>query len=324
MKRIFLFGECMVELIQSSSQEMHQSFAGDVYNTAVYLKRAFNDIEVGLVTAIGADEMSQRMLDTFKQEQVSCDHVFQSSEYLPGLYSIETDEQGERSFAYWRNNSAARQVMQFVDKDVIDQLSKGDVFFFSGISVAVVDSKYNGALWGMITELKFKGVQIIFDPNYRARLWNSPKEAKDQFEFAFSLADIVLPSVDDFSTLYGLNSAEQVHQFFDTYTFKELVVKNGEKGLYVVTNGEVQHYQNQPVEKVVDTTSAGDSFNGLYVGARALGLDTKTSIELASKAAAFVIQHRGAIVPREEFGEFLADLINLPKPGDFSNEASGK
>lgn len=313
MKRIYLFGECMVELIQSSAEEMHQSFAGDVYNTAVYLKRAFSEIDVAMVTAVGADKMSNRMLDTFKQEGLSCDFVFQDSDHLPGLYSIETDEHGERSFGYWRNNSAAREVMQFINQDVIEKLSEGDIFFFSGISVAVVDSKYNGALWSLITELKFKGVKIVFDPNYRARLWKSPEEAKGQFEFAFCLADIVLPSVDDFSRLYGLNTAEQVHQYFDSYTFKELIIKNGEKGIYVVIDGEVEHFDNQPVKKVVDTTSAGDSFNGLYIGASAQGLDVKTSIELASKVAAFVIQHKGAIVPREKFLRFLNDSKLLPK-----------
>jgi len=305
VKRIYLFGECMVELIQSSTDEMHQSFAGDVYNTAVYLKRAFDQIDVGLVTAIGADNMSQRMLDKFAQEQINCDFVFQSENYLPGLYSIETDEQGERSFAYWRNNSAARQVMQFIDESIVDKLSDGDIFFFSGISIAVVDSNYNAALWKMITELKFKGVKIVFDPNYRAVLWDSPQEAKDQFEFAFSLADIVLPSVDDFSRLYQISSAEEVQRYFESYTLKELIIKNGEKGIDVVVDGTVEHFKNEPVKKVVDTTSAGDSFNGLYLGSRAVGMNIKKSIELASKSAAYVIQHKGAIVPRDKFLKFI-------------------
>ena len=60
MKNIFLFGECMIELMAASKDQpantMKQSFAGDVFNTAVYLKRTFSEQKVHLVTAVGQDK----------------------------------------------------------------------------------------------------------------------------------------------------------------------------------------------------------------------------------------------------------------------------
>ncbi|MEC8230845.1 MAG: PfkB family carbohydrate kinase, partial [Pseudomonadota bacterium] len=47
-----------------------------------------------------------------------------------------------------------------------------------------------------------------------------------------------------------------------------------------------------------DTTSAGDAFNGVYLGSRLNDLTISRSVELAAKAAGTVIQHRGAIIPR--------------------------
>ena len=119
MKNIFLFGECMIELMAASkdksSNTIKQSFAGDVFNTAVYLKRTFSDIKVHLVTAVGKDNFSQNMVEYFQNENIDTDLVFQSENKIPGLYSIQLDDAGERSFTYWRNDSAARQVMQHID-----------------------------------------------------------------------------------------------------------------------------------------------------------------------------------------------------------------
>ena len=130
MKNIYLFGECMVELMSRSKGTMKQSFAGDVFNTAVYLKRLFNDVNVNLVTAVGQDSFSDDMVQYFESENLGTEAVFRSAEKIPGLYAIQLDEHGERSFTYWRNDSAARYVMDFIDEDVTKQFGSGDIFFF--------------------------------------------------------------------------------------------------------------------------------------------------------------------------------------------------
>ncbi len=92
MKNIYLFGECMIELMNHSSNTMKQSFAGDVFNTAVYLKRLFSDLNVGIVTAVGQDHFSDEMVEYFESENLNTDFVFHSQDKIPGLYSIKVDE----------------------------------------------------------------------------------------------------------------------------------------------------------------------------------------------------------------------------------------
>ena len=321
MKSIFLFGECMIELMAASpenssntvantiastiSNTMKQSFAGDVFNTAVYLKRTFAEVNVQLVTAVGKDKFSLDMIQYFQNENIGSDFVFQSATKIPGLYSIQLDEQGERSFTYWRENSAARQVMQYIDDDAISQLSTGDMFFFSGISLAVIEPESRAAFWALIDKLKAAGVQIVFDPNYRARMWTDPKEAQAQFELALHKSDLSLPGVDDFEQLFGMTTVEAVNNYCKPFGINELIIKNGEQGILVVIDGETSQFAITPLENVVDTTSAGDSFNGVYLGARIKGYAVNDSIALASKAAGFVIQHRGAIAPADEFDTFI-------------------
>ncbi|MEI6894693.1 MAG: sugar kinase [Colwellia sp.] len=314
MKSIFLFGECMIELMKASDNTLKQSFAGDVFNTAVYLKRTFAEVNVQLVTAVGKDQFSLDMIKYFHNENIGSDFVFKSETKIPGLYSIQLDDQGERSFTYWRNDSAARQVMQHIDDEAISQLSKGDMFFFSGISLAVIEPQTRAAFWALIDKLKAAGVKIVFDPNYRPRMWADPKEAQEQFELALQKSDISLPGVDDFEQLFGMTTVEEVNNYCKSFGVNELIIKNGEQGILVVVNGEKSEFSITPVENVVDTTSAGDSFNGVYLGARTEGYSVNDSITLASKAAGFVIQHRGAIAPADEFDTFIkAQLASVSK-----------
>ena len=314
MKNIFLFGECMIELMTASQgtseNTLKQSFAGDVFNTAVYLKRTFTDVNVHLVTAVGKDQFSLDMVQYFENENIGTDFVFKSEDKIPGLYSIQLDETGERSFTYWRQDSAARQVMQHIDDKAISELSKGDMFFFSGISLAVVEPQSRDSFWSLISQLKAKGVQIVFDPNYRPRLWKDEAEAKEQFDKAFAQSDMLLPGIDDFNSLYAMDSFEQVNQFLAPYNIDEIIVKNGPETVISVVKDQVEQHTIIPVDNVVDTTSAGDSFNGAYLGARLNDYPIVQSIELASKAAGFVIQHKGAIVNKNSFNQFIQSHLN--------------
>jgi len=321
MKNVFLLGECMVELkaqpvsssstAENSSSEVNyskylkQSFAGDALNTAVYLKRTFTDLNTYFISAVGSDQLSTDMVDFFEHEHIKTDFVFRSIEKNVGLYAIETDDLGERSFTYWRENSAARQVMSYIDEQVLDIVSTGDIVFFSGISLAVITPTDRAKFWRFIKKIKDLGAILVFDPNYRARMWDTPAQAKAQFEQAFSYADILLPGIDDFEQLYAITTAEAVYDFCKPYQFDELIIKNGEGGIVCYLGEDTYHFPITPVTNVIDTTSAGDSFNGVYLGARANGYNITDAVEIAAKAAGFVIQHHGAIVEQDAYQAFI-------------------
>jgi len=301
MKHIYFLGECMVELRGLDDVTMHQSFAGDVYNSAVYLKRCFPDIATSMVTAVGQDNLSNKMIKRFASENLGTEFVFRHPNKLPGIYLIENDENGERSFAYWRNDSAAKKVVDFLSDDVVQQLSSGDMFFFSGIPLAVIEQGSHQLLWQKLEQLKAAGVKLVFDPNYRAQLWQSKEEAKKQFERALHLADIALPGVEDLAVLYGIDSAHAAVDFCQQFELQELIVKNGPESVVTFAEGSLLTHQITPVTNVVDTTSAGDAFNGVYLGARLSGRSISDAVQLGAKAAGTVIQHPGAIAPKDAF-----------------------
>ena len=305
MTKVFLLGECMVELRKAEANTLIQSFAGDTYNTAVYLKRSFIDIQTSYVTAIGKDSISDEMLAAFESEELDTRFVFREQNRVPGLYLIDTDEHGERSFTYWRDTSAAKKVVQHIDDDVLSYLAGGDVLFFSGVSLAVIDAEDREKFWQQVNYLSSVGVKIIFDPNYRPRMWQSPQQAKEEFEKAFTAANMLLPGIEDFEQLYGIDSVSKLTQFLAGFDIEEVIIKNGSASVTSIVKGELQEHSITPVTNVVDTTSAGDAFNGAYLGARLIGQNVSRAIEFASAAAGFVIQHKGAITPAEDFQQFI-------------------
>lgn len=307
MKNIYFLGECMVELRSTGETTMHQSFAGDVYNSAVYLKRCFSEVATSVVSAVGKDKLSDKMLERFHGENIDTQFVFRHENKAPGMYLIETDDTGERSFTYWRSDSAARKIVEFLSDDVIEQFASGDMFFFSGISLAVIEQSKRTQFWQKAEQLKNAGVKVVFDPNYRARLWKNEQEAKTEFEKAFRISDVLLPGVEDLAVLYGIETAEGVLEFCKPYGVEEVIVKNGPESVVTSEAGVSQRHDIIPVKNVVDTTSAGDAFDGVYLGARLTGRTVTDAVQLAASAAGIVIQHPGAIAPKAAFLSAMAD-----------------
>lgn len=306
MKKIAFMGECMVELRTLEPSVYRQSFAGDVYNSAVYLKRAFPAIDTSVVTAVGNDKLSDSMVSTFAEEALNTRLVFRSSSKSPGLYLIETDDSGERSFTYWRSDSAARSIMQSLDDAAMNDLTQCDMFFFSGISLAVVEPSARTAFWAMLARLRDAGVTIVFDPNFRPSLWACKQTAREHFEKALTYTDIALPGVEDLTALYDVHSAGEVISLYADFNLQEVVIKNGPRSVVTHTDNTTRCHQISPVSHVVDTTSAGDAFNGVYLGARLTNHPIGEAVRLAAKAAGIVIQHKGAIAPKAEFNQAMA------------------
>ncbi|WP_423187320.1 sugar kinase [Alishewanella sp. d11] len=307
-KRIVIMGECMVELFQLVENVYHQAFAGDVFNTAVYLKRCCEQpVEVQFFTAVGTDLISDKLVRAVEREKIDTSLILRTKSARPGLYMINTDAFGERSFVYWRDTSAAKQVLQLAAaQNVYEQIAGADMFFFSGITLAILSDQDREDLFALVRSLKAAGSQIIFDPNYRPALWPNAEAAKTAFVRAYQLADVAMPGLDDHKVLFGAVSTEQVVAQLAELGVAEIIVKNGKEGI----SGRYQQQDfsalAHPVKKVVDTTAAGDSFNGGYLAARLGGIAPQYAVKFAARLAGFVVEHTGAIVAKEHFNGFWA------------------
>ena len=300
--KVAVIGECMLEVSTMGGDGNHSSlsaglsFGGDTLNTAIYLARL--GIDVDYVSALGDDDMSGWMLDQWRAEGVGCNLVSRIENTVPGLYLIQIDEHGERSFLYWRANSPATRLFDnAAEADVMfEQLSAYQHIYLSGISLAIYTEAARQRLFDFFKKYRAKGGEVIFDGNYRPRLWASPKVARDAYETMYRLADLVLPTDEDEALLFGAEKPDQVVARLKSLGASEVVLKMGENGCLIGAETDVRAVPAEIVT-VVDSTAAGDSFNAGFMAARFNGQDLTAACRAANRLASVVIQHRGAIIP---------------------------
>ena len=198
-------GECMIELRNTGSASMTRAYGGDTLNTAVYLARLGQSpsqtpthYQVGYATAIGSeDPYSDEMLAAWTAEHLDTRFVNRPPNRLPGLYTITVDEQGERQFHYWRQNSPARDYFNEGPSLLEQGLAEVDVLYLSGISLAILPPEGRQRLFKAMAALRAQGGKVVFDNNYRPRLWASVQEAQAAYAQAYACADVALITLND-------------------------------------------------------------------------------------------------------------------------------
>ena len=276
---------------------MHVSYAGDTYNTAVYLKRTAVALgvttEVGYLTGLGDDEYSDDMRAAWSAEGVT-DRALLINGHLPGLYTVRVDDRGERRFAYWRSASAARELL--AGTDWIDHID-GDYVHLSGITLQLAPTKTRDALVDKLDGLRQQGTTISFDTNYRPSGWQSADEAAQAMNHTARAATIVFATLDEETAMHGSRTAAEAADRLARLGVPEVAVKAGADGAHVLADGHLRHVPARPVPAVVDTTAAGDAFAGGYLAARMAGKHPFDAAAVAVHVAGEVVTHPGAIIP---------------------------
>ncbi len=297
--RVACIGECMVELTlpRTEGGATGVGFAGDTLNAAVYLKRSAPELDVAYVTALGSDPLSARMIAFFDAEGLGTGLVERRADRAPGLYAISVDAAGERTFTYWRESSAARTLFLPPAEISPERLAGFDLVYLSGITLAVLAPEARRALAAFLENFRRAGGRVAFDSNYRPRLWADRATALREIDAFWSLTDVGLPSLDDEIALHGDDGAAQVIARLDALGVRRGALKRGAAGpLPLGPAGPLPAFP--PARRVVDTTAAGDSFNGAYLAALMRGLPEAECLAAGHAMAAEVVGHPGAIIPR--------------------------
>ena len=308
-KHVALIGECMVELQGQAFGQMRQTYGGDTLNTAVYLARcgAASGIRACYATGLGDDRLSAGLLERWAAEGVDISLVRRIPGRMPGLYLIEVDEHGERRFSYWRDTSAAKAYFEADTTPLEQAAAQWDALYLSGISLAILPPAGRARLFALMRALRERGAQVVFDNNYRPRLWASAAEARESFARAFEPASLAFVTADDHQALLGLDSPEAALAAARELAPPELVIKRGAASTLLRCPGT--GWQEAPAEavaRVVDTTAAGDSFAAGYLARRLAGASALESASFGNRLAARVIQHPGAVIAAAAMADLVA------------------
>lgn len=292
--RIACIGECMLELSEAAGGALTRAYGGDTLNTAVYLARL--GVAVDYCTVLGDDPFSREMLAGWRAEGVGTELVLQLPGWLPGLYLIRRDAQGERSFFYWRGEAPARQLFELPATDEVAAALVGrDLLYLSGITLSLYGPAGRERLFATLAAARARGARVAFDTNFRPRGWPDRDEARAIYGRAFAHADLVLASVEDLELLFG---SDRPAALLEHAAGLEIVLKLAEPGCRILAGGDDVLVPASPVADVVDTTAAGDSFAAAYLAARLGGADAPTAARAGHRLAGVVIRHPGALIPR--------------------------
>lgn len=288
--RICCAGEAMVELASAgANNSYHQGFAGDTYNTAIYLARAGQRVDY--LTRLGDDRFSDAIVRQLEEEGVGTAAVLRIAGRKPGLYLIGNDAQGEREFYYWRESSPAREIFEQPLTPPSCQ-----VFYFTGITLAVTRNGIEN-LKELLGRLKQQGATIAFDPNYRPALWDSHAQARDYYREILPYCSMVFPTLDDECALWGIDTPQESASMYMGRGASEIAVKGADLVAHAFCEEQIVQRKAEMV-RAIDTTGAGDSFNAAYLAARLQGASLESALAAGQQLAAKVVQHRGALLPR--------------------------
>jgi Sugar kinases, ribokinase family len=294
-----MIGECLVELNGMPFGTLHQTFGGDSLNTALYLARLMRHaIDVQYVTAVGIDDLSEGMVHRWRAEGINTRPVLRDAVRPPGLYWIQVGAAGERSFRYWRGESAARHLLQHPDFErVAAELAGVDLIYLSGISLAIIPAADRPILVNLLTQLANRGVAIAFDSNYRPALWPSTDVARAAMAGLLPITHLMFATFDDERQLWGDETPQATLTRLKASCAQRIVIKLGAAGCLYNHGATTIPVPAPTVKNVVDTTAAGDAFNAGFIAGWLTDRSPQVCCRIGNALAGSVIQHRGAIIP---------------------------
>ncbi len=301
-------GECMVEFHAeqplTTAATLRRGFGGDVLNSLVAMQRLGG--QCGFLTRVGDDPFGQGLLDGWRAEGIDTSHALMQPGDN-GIYFISVAENGEREFTYRRQGTPASR-MSPADLDPA-YLASSHWLLLSGITQALSDSARRTTLEAARIAAAH-GVRIAYDPNYRPRLWAAQgglAAARAAFDEIAPLAEWLLPSHPADAVLLGGEEEVDVNDdsldagFALAGRFAErsrnVALKCGADGCILTAAGPARHVPGVKAEKVLDTTGAGDLWNGSFLFHLQRGATSAEAAAQANRRAAAKLAYRGAIPP---------------------------
>lgn len=304
---IIAVGELLIDFTPEQSDKEHRYVANPGGAPCNFLTMASAvGVKTGFIGKVGDDAFGHYLKMVIEEKGINTEGLVFSETLNTTLAFVHLDENGERSFSFYRKGCADVGLCQDeVDLKLIDEAK----FIHFG-SLSFTDEPNRTTVLNILTYAKQKGKWISYDPNFRPSLWENEAEARDRLLEGLAFADIVKVSEEELELLTEIQDPLQGCQKLAEHDIKLICVTLGAEGVFYYTpnaHGQVKGFPSN----VVDTTGAGDTFFGATVGQLlARGVDL-TAIETsaleevlnyANCASSICIERYGGIpsIPTDE------------------------
>lgn len=257
--------------------EFFMNPGGKGANQAVAVARLGGDVT--FIGKIGDDIFGKQAVQTFTEEGVDIDYLFSDEESPSGIALIIVDQKGENSIVVAPGANSKLSVENV--KTVIDKYPSGK-FLLVQLEIPMETVTY------AVKYAAEKGMRVILNP------------APAHSDLSPLLPDIhiLTPNLNEAEFLSGikignLDDAKLAAEVLHHKGVDTVIITLGKEGAAVLDRGDFYHIP-VPEVKTVDSTAAGDVFNGALVVALSEGKTILEAVEFACQAAAISVTRMGA------------------------------
>lgn len=265
-----------VEKGETLSSDSLQVFSGGKgLNQSIALARA--GAETYHAGAVGED--GKFLLEIMEEAGVHTDYVAVLPDVRSGNAIIQNDRSGDNCILLYGGANQAITTSQ-VD-GVLSRFESGDFL--------VLQNEINELAY-IMEEAHRKGLKIVLNPSpMNEKVLSLPLEYVDYF----LLNEVEAGQILDRDTKNGFDGEALAAELLKKFPSAAVVLTMGSAGSVYMDQKEKIHQQVYKVE-AVDTTAAGDTFTGFFIGGILSGMAVKDAMEQASKAAAIAVTRQGA------------------------------
>ena len=269
------------------------AYGGKGANQAVAAARC--GANVSFIGAIGDDQIGQTMKQAFEQDGIDTSAISVIQNQSTGLAMIQVADSGQNSIVI--SSGANADLSEALVEQHKSHIEQADILLMqleSPLQAVNLATKF----------AKSAGVKVVLNPAPAQPLPDS----------LLSHIDIITPNETEAEILTGIKvtneqTAAVAANYFHQLGIETVLITLGSKGVYYSEKGKGEIIPGFRVD-AVDTTAAGDTFNGAFVTALLEGKSAKDAIRFAHAAAAISVTRMGAqtaIPRREDVDQFLQD-----------------
>ncbi|PJE77609.1 Ribokinase [invertebrate metagenome] len=288
MKHIVVLGSASQDhtVLSPRLPEVGETVKGSKYVTARGGKGANQAVaaarlggDVTFIACMGNDSFAHEAISAFRKDGINTDHIHLSDDDCTGIALILVDDQGCNCISVAPNANNNMTPERVNDHNPV--ISEADYLLLQ------LETPLNG-VEKAVELAKEHGVKVVLNP--------APARALS--DELLSCIDLITPNETEAELLSGVKitdefSARQAAEYFVDKGVKQVVITLGSHGAYVYENGGGELI---PCYKVaaVDTTAAGDTFNGALLVGLSRDMSMDEAIRFAHKACAVSVTRMGA------------------------------
>ena len=261
---LFAIGEALIDFIPSETGcdfGNVKSFSPKVGGAPANVLGAFAKLggKTQLITQLGNDPFGDKIVNELAGFNIGLDNVLLTDRANTALAFVSLANDGNRTFSFYRNPSAD---MLYNAENIREEMFE-DCYALHFCSVSLGNFPMKEAHEKAIELAKKQGAIISFDPNIRFPLWNDKRKLKEAIDEFLSSADIIKISDEEIEFITGTNDIEKGSKML-LENAKIVLCTCGAEGAYAFTKNAGVYVPSKKV-KAVDTTGAGDAFNGSFL-----------------------------------------------------------